>query len=480
MLVFSAEIPLRRSTSTSVDTLVFLLRSWLIGSPHYQFSEDTLGFPPEASIDRFSVGSESAELGRIQTERGEIVGLRHTRIEEDSLEWRTEVVGATTENDFRVAVRVHCERFLSAPGIPRVKKPYIVRQVVQALSLEDDSGLEIGERPLFLCNTEDDLVRATAMMRGTFGNALPVIYASATASGRPLIDPHRIAARVSGLAHVVVEHGRVFSHRLKDRARMLNVYGGGVGIYWPEGDAFPHRFHVKDFSSSASMEREVESAVIDAVTNKRVSGLCTWAGLCEHVSRREIRALTEAGSSEVENYVKAFDAEKEAAAQALRDSEQELLRLQAELRRARRQVSSASSRGDGILADGQEQELFPGERRAHLLAVLNEALKNGLPDSRRAHLIEGMITTMMDPDDVEDSVLERMSTSIKRIFKGYTTLTGSDRQELKALGFSMTSAGKHIKMTFGDDSRYTFTAAKSCSDHRGGDNLASTINRRLF
>ncbi|GMU46359.1 MAG: hypothetical protein AMXMBFR26_11410 [Porticoccaceae bacterium] len=54
------------------------------------------------------------------------------------------------------------------------------------------------------------------------------------------------------------------------------------------------------------------------------------------------------------------------------------------------------------------------------------------------------------------------------------------RRGLEEMGFSITEEGKHYKLTFQDDDRYTFTLPKSGSDHRGGLNAASDIGRLLF
>ncbi|OYX11331.1 MAG: hypothetical protein B7Y20_10560 [Acidovorax sp. 16-64-162] len=54
------------------------------------------------------------------------------------------------------------------------------------------------------------------------------------------------------------------------------------------------------------------------------------------------------------------------------------------------------------------------------------------------------------------------------------------RSALQDMGFEISEEGKHYKIVFQGDERYTFTMPKSGSDHRGGLNLAGDISRLLL
>ena len=62
----------------------------------------------------------------------------------------------------------------------------------------------------------------------------------------------------------------------------------------------------------------------------------------------------------------------------------------------------------------------------------------------------------------------------------YSGLNKKLNQELKQLGFTITEDGKHYKLTYFDDNRYTITMAKTPSDGRAGKNNVSEINKKLF
>ncbi|MBZ1353479.1 hypothetical protein LPB406_07820 [Streptococcus sp. LPB0406] len=59
-------------------------------------------------------------------------------------------------------------------------------------------------------------------------------------------------------------------------------------------------------------------------------------------------------------------------------------------------------------------------------------------------------------------------------------MNGKLKQELKQLGFTVTEDGKHYKLTYFDDNRYTITMAKTPSDGRAGKNNVSNINNKVF
>ena len=73
-----------------------------------------------------------------------------------------------------------------------------------------------------------------------------------------------------------------------------------------------------------------------------------------------------------------------------------------------------------------------------------------------------------------------MRERVKHLLRGSKSIDAKLRRELEEIGFSITEDGKHYKLVFRDDGRYTFSLPKSGSDHRGGLNAASDIGRLLF
>lgn len=53
-------------------------------------------------------------------------------------------------------------------------------------------------------------------------------------------------------------------------------------------------------------------------------------------------------------------------------------------------------------------------------------------------------------------------------------------QELKDIGFEISEDGKHYKLTYFGDARYTIALAKTPSDYRSGQNNISIITKTVF
>ena len=127
------------------------------------------------------------------------------------------------------------------------------------------------------------------------------------------------------------------------------------------------------------------------------------------------------------------------------------------------------------MAGGEEREFYAGERSDAILFALKHGRKNLAPDGRRVHLIDGFLQANTPTEvgaDLEDSLKEAFAKS--------GDLGQSQRRTLEELGFVVEEAGKHWKVLYHGDGRYTFSIGKTSSDHRAGKNLASTIIKKLL
>jgi flagellar biosynthesis chaperone FliJ len=108
------------------------------------------------------------------------------------------------------------------------------------------------------------------------------------------------------------------------------------------------------------MQKEAAQPVRLALTQIRPISQCTFAYLRELVSKARIETLRSQGSTEVQSYVDAFDAEISAKNERLQELTREVQRLRAELRRY---DEGSSEAGSGVLVRGKEREFYPGEDR---------------------------------------------------------------------------------------------------------------------
>ncbi len=467
MLSFATEIPVGAEQTS--DSFIEAVKEWLLGSPHTRLTKDDIADIGSAGQQSASRGTEAVISLRVARERRDLAAVRYKRTDED-LEWTTTVTFSRHGIDTWVSIRVFCESKHPAARLPIAKKPVVVRTLLQALGGGRDGELQVGQEAYYLSNTE--IEKAAKLIVGDSECRLPIVYVSASFYGGYTLDVNRLASDLSGMAHVVVEPNRPFSLRLKLEANSENVYGGSIGIYWPDGGGRRSFFLGRTHETPSELAKAIFDEVRLALTNRRPLERCTWASVQEMVSRQTFEQLKESGSDKVEEYIGAFDKEINAKNAQLEDAENEIGRLKAELRMYQSRIPSLSSVG---LKTGAEQDFYPNEIAVIVIDAIIDYQSRVPPDSRRAHVA----TALLDSNKLDDNA-GVYREKLKELLRGFTKLDQKVRRGLEELGFSIAEDGKHYKITFQGDDRYTFTLPKSGSDHRGGLNAASDIGRLLF
>lgn len=467
MLVWATEFPIAHGNHCG--DILGVAKGCLASSPHSAWQADSFGDDPLNDLTRHDLGGQVVNIGCVDFESAHWAGLQHQWVEKGVREWTTEIVGYETQETVLVSVRLDCNVLLPGLDLPTPKKPYFVKRLLDDLGGGRDAGLVVGDRPHRL--TETDVDDATRLVQGTSGARLPVIYSSVGRFRQPLIDVDELARWVGGMAHVVVEPSRYFSFALARNVGQMNAYGGAVSIYWPSGIARQTRYLPVSFLSPAAMQAEIADRVRRALTQIRPASKCTFSHLRELVSRARIERLRSEGSTTVEQYIEAFDAELKAKDERISEVGRELTRLRAELRRH----DDSADHSEGVIARGREREFYPGEVTDALIYALTHGRNSLKQGGRRAHLIDDILR-VNKPTPTE----EEIEVEIKDAFSVSGDLGTDQRRTLEELGFTIEEAGKHWKAAYQGDERYAFTISKTSSDHRAGKNLASTILRQLF
>ena len=205
--------------------------------------------------------------------------------------------------------------------------------------------------------------------------------------------------------------------------------------------------------------------------------------------RAESAAL---GAAKAEAERKSADLEQQLAAerQMRASAETERDRLRGEVLRLKNELEEAltapgtqpvvsepvrETQVSGLLKPPATAEVFPGEVREHIRAVLSEGLEGAQSSERerRAAVLEDVLAANMP-----GSELERRRRELKQIIKD----TGSfvDARTIAALekiGFKCVSGNKHWKL---DYANVRIPISKTPSDRRGAQNTATDIANRCF
>jgi hypothetical protein len=468
VLSFATELPIDRNRD--VADFLRTIEKWILGSPHTRLTAaDLAGLATTAEL-HVKRGIEGLDAVTLSAADDQAAAIRYTRNDED-LEWTTTVVLSRRAIDSWVGIKVSCESRHPAARLPPAKKPVLVRTLLDAMGGAPDGVLRVDGRAFHLENTDIDL--AARVITGTSGCHLPIVYVSSGFQGRHALDSERLARDLAGMAHVVVEPNRPFSLRLKIEVASQNVYGGTIGIYWPEGAGRRSFFIGHEYASGEDIAHAIFEELRTALTNRRSLDRCTWAHVQEGISRQNIQALRASGSRELEKYIETFDRELAAKSQRLEDAGKEISRLQRELQIHETRVRAGAG---SLLQRGGEQDLYPNEVLSIVRQAIADASTRVANDSRRKHVLHAVLDATPEPEDSAASMREKL----KELLRGSRGLDAKMRRGLEEMGFSISEDGKHYKITFQDDDRYTFTLPKSGSDHRGGLNAASDIGRLLF
>lgn len=467
MLSFATEFPINRRCKSA--DFIEVVKAWILESPHTRFSHDELsGIPSQGEwsahketehINALLVSSQNEESVAVQR----IANERH-------IEWATTVVFSRQDADSWVGVRAARESSRPALTLPPAKKPIIIRTLLDDFGGISDGDLQIEKEPHRLGN--DDVGLAARLISGRAGCYLPIVYVSCEFVGDYIVDANSLASDLFGMAHVVMEPNRPFSRRLQIDVNSTNVYGGTIGIYWPDGGGRRSFFIGREFENAFEIKRAIVDEIRSALLNRRPLPRCTWSVVQETLSRQRVSELRSSGSRELERYIELFDSEVKAKATQLADAESEIARLQTEIRRHESRVGVGA---EVILRTGSEQDLYAGELSEIVRDAIEDAADRVQSDSRREHVFRAILNA-----NESDEIAREKREELKSLLRSYTHMDKGTRKGLENIGFSITEDGKHYKIVFRDDDRYTFALPKSGSDRRGGLNAASDISKRLF
>lgn len=468
MLAFATDFPVVRTSAN--DDFLQAVGSWILQSPHTSFVNDDL--QPLLSLKDFvhEKNNERVEMLRFDSRSESGSAIRHLR-HDQGLDWTINIVFNQNTSESWIGIQLFCESRHPSARLPPAKKPYIVKTLLGTLGGGDDGILAVQDTPHILSDLEIDV--AARLISGDAKIRLPIVYISCGFDGSYLVDANNLARQLSGMAHVVLEPNRPFSNRLKIEVRGENVYGGTVGVYWPDGGGRRSYFLGERYDSPIEITPAITEEVRTALANRRPLEHCTWSHVLEISSHQAIEELKASGSREVDKYIATFDKELRAKQDRLEAAEKEIRRLQSELQIYEAQ---SSSRGASLLNGGTEHDFFPNEIFAITRDALSYARQHVPDDSRRQHVLDALL----DANPARSDLASAKKEQLKQLLRGKKKIDSKTRRQLESLGFAISEDGKHHKLVYQGDERYVFPLPKSGSDHRGGLNAASDIGRMLF
>lgn len=465
MLLCSSKLPVAETLVPS--QLVSLAIEWVCSSPHYHFAPFSWTGEPE--FQRFGETGESFQVGLF--ENGQICAIHFHSIDSNAIEWTT---------DFILNVDEHIlafQLYRDAPsetelGQPIFSLPYLIRAIITAGYSEIDNDLKISSSPILLNESNIDLAKAIILREQKYN--LPVVYISCDVYGDFVVNPWIVAEKLNGVAHVVFESSRRVSYRLKDLTDSKNPYAGAVEIFYPLGS---RRFLPSQIVGNNSYRVHIiTNAVFNHLVQLRIEDRFSWSQLQSKKLKELLFSTTFEKKQESQEYAELQStyeeilSEKDAQIKKLND---QVVALNNNIDQLEAQMTAIEN--IPILIRGVEEDLYPFEQKVFLLESLQKELRNTLRESRKAHVL----TSIIEANQCTN-VIDEKRKSLKKCLRGYVRMTSSIKSKLELLGFSITDEGKHIKLVFGGDNRYSGTLSKTSSDFRAGDNTAHDLVREIF
>ena len=473
MLIFSTRLPVK-DTLTKEKFFELVVR-WNQDSPHHRID----GIEWDGGYrHRWGDMKNMLEI----TEYNDVAAAHFVQ-SEHGVHWTTEFILHTERRE----IGIYLSREATENTVyfhKEFKPPYFLKLLMRENVLGSDGGLTISEYPhSFGATADEQQVLTQLCLEDARAFRLPVVYLTRDwFTEHCVVDEGELARRLCGVAHVLVESDKDVSRTLKDLCHGKNVYNGGMAVYFPSVSAAAKRFIPYDGMDVEKVMTQMVRMIFRYMNQQKREPLDTWDGIQMMQMRRQTKQLL-AEKRRIEENRKQTSKEKEQywdeyvkAQTQVEELTKQNARLQSELAVLRARVDSMGE--NPLLYYGDEKEFYQGEMLEFVRTALSEKLDR-LPKEKDRHLrCADVLQDLLNANESEEIQAQRQ-TELKRVLKGYRTLTPEIQSTLIDAGFRITD-GKHYKLTYYDDERYTVTMAKSGSDWRGGENLISEIRKRIY
>lgn len=425
-------------------------------------------------------GDASVWMEALECHSASILAVRYHKEEALGRIWDTDYIMNFAEG--KMVIRL--ERSFSEEAevfLADFSTPYFIASLIDAGVVKPDGVLEISKSPKVI--DASCIHWITDVINGEAIYALPVVYVSRAYFDEDPLDVDLLAHRLKGIAHVMVQEDPSTNRLLREDTNGRNEYFGAVGIYFPH-QLLPHvRFLKQGYDAKALLDTIVRH-VLSYCNHKAVEERYTWQGVLvlamDEASRRqsEERAGME---RETEEWIALLEEQNAVLQHQKERLQRELSETTQDLEMERAQASALRYKLEQIeavplLVGGVEAEYLPNETREWVLCILADWLFCQPNEKRRGtHLIRDVLD-----NNPRSKLLERKRDELKGLLRAADGIDKHLRRRLLAMGFEIEEEGKHYKLIYHGDERYTYSLAKTPSDRRAGLNNASELCKLIF
>lgn len=469
MLLFSTKFPVKDELTK--QKFVEMVIQWNQESPHDKM--EGISWDENSYNIKFQDGKRTLAIEELRDKN--VIATRFRKEDENGVVWTTDFI--LNLEDKIIAICLDRETTEDTTSfIPRFSPPHFVKRILKNKYSGYDGNLLISEQPHVINLDNYKIVEDIILRKVKY--TLPIVYVTKSWAGNYPLNVKTLALKLQGVAHVLKEVDPNVSKVLMKNCNGENVHHGGIGIYYPSISATNKKINGQGYWEKGEeiLVRKIVNIIFRYANQQRRESMYTWEGIQNEILRLKNESLLNkrrAVEDENQEIVNVFDELIKEQEETIKELNNKVAALTQENQGLRFKMDAMDELP--ILFMGEEEDLYDGEIKEMILDILSESLNKQKNNSRRAHILKDII----DNNNYE-GVVEKRKNEIKNILKGYSNMPSSMKQSLQKFGFCISADGKHYKLSYYNDSRYTFIMAKSGSDGRGGSNLASEIIKDIL
>lgn len=496
MLLFSTILDIESKMTR--DVFIELVMEWNNNARFEVNKIPDLIWKGEKSI-RF--GNDNLWLAAEEYSKESTIAVRYEKVS-DGITWDTDYV----MNFRNMKMSVMLDRSYSSDALifdGKFSTPAFISFLIKHGYLKKDGDIYFTENAIVM--TDDKINLIADIMNGKMTYKVPVVYVSKTDDNENPVDVDRLAYRLKGVAHVFVQESNEQNQAMTDAVNVDLVSSGSIAIYFPNNTVSSGTIiRRREEDEDDVLAYRTVKAVLQYINLQTVKPMFTWQGinnalLMDRVdSQREAMAASEKARKKMEeeaSRIKETLDEKtreiyEQAVKAATDEANELLEAYDEdMDQMKKKIADLTKANETLISEnqglrsrfssfgnaplitfGNEDDLYDGEIKDLVLSAVEDALKSAQEDSRRQDVFKDII----DNNNYEKTS-KKKEEEIRRLLGSYNGLPAKLKQDLMSLGMVITDEGKHYKMSYYGDGRYTIVMSKTPSDGRTGKNIVSEV-----
>lgn len=457
MILFDSKLPLYNGVTP--EDIHSLCKKWVgtrsshrISVPEYEGKDGEFhGRRSQLILKHFHIDNEfvvSYRLRQVNAKLGE--------------EWLVDILFFANASPKYVQIQLSCNRTDGRDISSNAQPPNIFKLLLNSEKLcAADGEIPISNKAR---SAEEYMDLCSDIMNDTTSTFLPVIYVSCDDDEKTAIDANMLAERLFGIAHVFVETSSLTGWSMKSRTNGRNAHHGYVGIYVSD----PYAYTLIAPEAEKISVQNIEAALRKFYLNRSITTR-------DHLYLKQLCAEN-ADIGELNDLLRAADQELSQMDALKRENRELLTKINSLMydNDALKQSLKEKQADKLFYHPGDEPEFYKGEKNDLLFYALVSARTNSPNGSRRAHLIDSLLKA-----NPEVGTNRKLLDDLCRILRSGNDLNEHTIAQLYSLGFRLKSENNHYKLVFYDDDRYTITAPKTGSDHRGFQNMFSVIRNLI-